>query len=55
MKNEGPKGQSSLIYDEQGAGQVSRQIMDSYNSGVLDPAEHKMKLGITDDTEESLH
>lgn len=31
-----PKGQSHYIYDDQGHSQVSAQIMDSYNSGVID-------------------
>jgi hypothetical protein len=36
MKKSLPKGQSAYIYDDQGANQVSEQIMDSYNSGVID-------------------
>jgi len=36
MKKEKIKGQSHYIYDQQGESQVSAQIMDAYNSGVID-------------------
>ncbi|MDZ5472507.1 hypothetical protein SM124_12175 [Bacillus sp. 31A1R] len=36
MEKKQPKGQSHYIYDHQGEGEVSQQIMDSYNSGVID-------------------
>lgn len=31
----------SYTYDDQGTMEVSRQIMNSYNSGVIDPSEMK--------------
>lgn len=34
-----PKGQYQYIYDEAGAEEVSEQIMNSYNSGVIDQLE----------------
>lgn len=36
MEKKQPKGQSHYIYDNQGEGEVSQQIMDAYNSGVID-------------------
>jgi hypothetical protein len=36
MKKEEMKGQSHYIYDQQGESSVSAQIMDAYNSGVID-------------------
>ncbi|TCN24437.1 hypothetical protein [Mesobacillus foraminis] len=33
------KGYQSYAYDDQGTMEVSRQIMNSYNSGVIDPSE----------------
>jgi hypothetical protein len=33
------RGASSIIYDEQGTSQVSEQIMDAYNSGVIDQSD----------------
>lgn len=36
MKKEEMKGQSHYIYDQQGENSVSAQIMDAYNSGVID-------------------
>ncbi|WP_173427543.1 MULTISPECIES: hypothetical protein [Bacillaceae] len=35
------RGQNRLSFqfDDQAASETSRQIMDSYNSGVIDPAE----------------
>ncbi len=36
MKKDEIKGQSHYIYDQQGECSVSEQIMDAYNSGVID-------------------
>lgn len=36
MKKDEIKGQSQYIYDHQGESNVSAQIMDAYNSGVID-------------------
>jgi hypothetical protein len=35
MKKQERLGQPSFDYDDQGVTQVSQQIMDSYNSGVI--------------------
>lgn len=35
MKKQEQVGQSAFDYDDQGVTQVSQQIMDSYNSGVI--------------------
>lgn len=36
MYEQGLKGQLQYIYDEKGADKVSEQIVDAYNSGVID-------------------
>ncbi|WP_173719858.1 hypothetical protein [Bacillus massilinigeriensis] len=36
MDKRGSGQQSQYYYDEQGAGHVSQQIVDAYNSGVID-------------------
>lgn len=36
MEKKQPKGQSHYIYSNQEDSDVSQQIMDSYNSGVID-------------------
>ncbi|MEH7442468.1 hypothetical protein V7201_09100 [Bacillus sp. JJ1122] len=35
MKKQEREGQPAFDYDDQGVTQVSQQIMDSYNSGVI--------------------
>jgi hypothetical protein len=36
MEKREPKAQSPYLYDEQGTNEVSAQIMNAYNSGVID-------------------
>lgn len=36
MHEQGFKSQFQYIYDEKGADKVSEQIVDAYNSGVID-------------------
>ncbi|MBT2689341.1 hypothetical protein J7I93_14200 [Bacillus sp. ISL-47] len=36
MEKREPKAQSPFFYDEQGTNEVSAQIMNAYNSGVID-------------------
>jgi hypothetical protein len=35
MVKQDPNKQFSFVFDEQGANEVSQQIMDSYNSGFM--------------------
>lgn len=35
MEKRDPKEHNTFFYDEDGTNQVSAQIMDSYNSGVI--------------------
>ena len=41
MEKREQQGQSGYDYDDQGIMQVSQQIMDSYNSGVIDQDQMK--------------
>lgn len=43
MSKKQPKGQSAYIYDDQATQQVSEQIMDSYNSGVIETSQMAYK------------
>lgn len=36
MQEQGLKNQAQYIYDEKGADKISEQIIDAYNSGVID-------------------
>jgi hypothetical protein len=36
VKKKEPKGQSHYEYDQSGESEVSQQIMNAYNSGVID-------------------
>ncbi|HLO10979.1 MAG TPA: hypothetical protein VK190_01855 [Pseudoneobacillus sp.] len=40
MKKREQSDQYGFFYDEDGTNQVSQQIMDSYNSGVIDSTEN---------------
>jgi hypothetical protein len=39
MKKRDTNEQYGFFYDEDGTNEVSQQIMDSYNSGVIDPSD----------------
>jgi hypothetical protein len=39
MKKRDNNEKYGFFYDEEGTNEVSQQIMDSYNSGVIDPSE----------------
>lgn len=39
MKKRNTNEQYGFFYDEDGTNEVSQQIMDSYNSGVIDTSE----------------
>ena len=43
-----PKNRLNLIYDENGANEVNRQIMDAYHSGVMDHEAGKFEWDIID-------
>ncbi|MGG0719776.1 hypothetical protein ABE096_19620 [Robertmurraya massiliosenegalensis] len=47
-----PKKGLSFDYDEQGTKQVSEQIMNAYNSGVIDQADGQYDL-LKDQSEEA--
>lgn len=36
MQEQGLKNRALYIYDEKGADKISEQIIDAYNSGVID-------------------
>ncbi|WP_442595461.1 hypothetical protein [Neobacillus sp. D3-1R] len=36
MQKKDPRERNTFFYDEDGANQVSEQIMNSYNSGVIE-------------------
>lgn len=36
MEKRNPQGQSNYFFNEEGQNEVSEQIMDAYNSGVID-------------------
>jgi hypothetical protein len=44
MEKREPQGQSAYDYDDQGIMQVSQQIMDSYNSGVIGQDQMKVNM-----------
>lgn len=47
-----PKVSSNYFYDEQGASYVSEQIMNAYNSGVIDQSDGTFDLSKFAETEE---
>lgn len=49
MEKKEQQGRSSYNYDDMGVNQVSQQIMDSYNSGVI--GQDQMK-SLVDDNEQ---
>ncbi|WP_170169093.1 hypothetical protein [Mesobacillus subterraneus] len=50
MKKKEQYGQSFYDFDDQGVMQVSQQIMDSYNSGVV--GQEQMKAAVERENEE---
>lgn len=51
MKQREEKAQSAYYYNEEGAQEVSAQIMDAYNSGVIDHPEAKFDSAALDGME----
>jgi hypothetical protein len=49
MEKKEQRGQSFYDYDDQGIEQVSQQIMDSYNSGVV--GQEQMKAAVENNEE----
>lgn len=49
MEKKEQRGQSFYDYDDQGVEQVSQQIMDSYNSGVI--GQEQMKSAVENNEE----
>lgn len=49
MEKRNPQGQSNYFFNEEGKNEVSEQIMDAYNSGVIDQLNSHINL----DTEEA--
>ncbi len=49
MEKKEKSGQSFYDYDDQGVEQVSQQIMDSYNSGVV--GQEQMKAAVENSEE----
>lgn len=49
MEKKEQRGQSFYDYDDQGVEQVSQQIMDSYNSGVI--GQEQMKAAVENNEE----
>ncbi|MBS4191597.1 hypothetical protein KHA94_15510 [Bacillus sp. FJAT-49705] len=48
MEKRDPKKQSNLFLNEEGMNQVSDQIMDVYNSGVIDQSNANFDLDSND-------
>jgi len=46
------KGSSAFFYDEQGTGVVSEQIMNAYNSGVIDQSDGAFDMSKFTDAKE---
>jgi hypothetical protein len=49
MEKKEQRGQTFYDYDDQGVEQVSQQIMDSYNSGVV--GQEQMKAAVENNEE----
>ncbi|MBY0124077.1 hypothetical protein [Bacillus sp. S/N-304-OC-R1] len=49
MEKRNPEGQSNYFFNEEGQNEVSDQIMDAYNSGVIEQANNHFNV----DTEEA--
>ncbi len=45
MKKREGNNQTNFSFDEEGEQEVSEQIMDSYNSGVIDQEQNEKKAG----------
>jgi len=50
MKKYEQNKQPDFTYNEEGAKQVSEQIMDAYNSGVIDQREYENSVGTDKET-----
>lgn len=51
MEKREPKAQSPFVYDEQGTIEVSQQIMNAYNSGVIDQPNAQFDLDAQEQNE----
>jgi len=44
MKKQEENNQTNFLYDEQGEQEVSEQIMESYNSGVIEQSQNEKNV-----------
>ncbi|GLB58496.1 hypothetical protein [Cytobacillus sp. NCCP-133] len=51
MEKREPKAQAAYFFDEQGANEVSAQIMNAYNSGVIDQSNAQFDMEAQERTE----
>lgn len=51
MNKRDPKGKSNYFFNEEGTNEVSEQIMDAYNSGVIDQTNANFDLDAKEETE----
>ncbi|WNS74584.1 hypothetical protein RRV45_16955 [Bacillus sp. DTU_2020_1000418_1_SI_GHA_SEK_038] len=51
MEKRDPKAQANYFFNEEGQNEVSEQIMDAYNSGVIDQANANFNLDAEKETE----
>lgn len=47
-----PKGSSNFIYDDEGTNYVSEQIMNAYNSGVVDQTDGQFDMNKFSESDE---
>jgi hypothetical protein len=52
MEKKDPNSQMNLFFDEEGTSQISDQIMDVYNSGVIDQSNANFDLDLNVDQDD---